>query len=171
MAVTLDPAEFQKIQEAFRDVALRAERLQELVGLVEHFRALDTSFGLFNRTAKNATAADFPRLDDLWTPCRDFDLTRLVDWIKDMRYVRQQLAGEPEKGRSAEVDGWSADLEQLKEKLQKSMDDQAIKSIPPLADGFQSTVRKHQNRLKNITDREVRDLCNLTERLKQVLEA
>ena len=51
------------------------------------------------------------------------------------------------------------------------MDDQAIKSIPPLADGFQSTVRKHQNRLKNITDREVRDLCNLTERLKQVLEA
>ena len=126
MAVTLDPAEFQKIQEAFRDVALRAERLQELVGLVEHFRALDTSFGLFNRTAKSATSADFPRLDDLWTPCRDFDLTRLVDWIKDMRYVRQQLAGEPEKGRSAEVDGWSADLEQLKEKLQKSMDDQAI---------------------------------------------
>lgn len=171
MAVTLDPAAFQSLQAAFRDVALRAERLQELVGLGEQFRALDTSFSLFNRNARTINAGDFPRLDEMWTTCRTFDLSRLLDSIKLTEHVRQPLTGEPVDGRSAEVDGWSEDLQQLSEKLQQAMIDQSTRQVPPVADAFQSSLRKHQNRVKNVTDREVRDLCNLTDRLKQVLEA
>ena len=169
MAVTLDPAAFQSLQAAFSEVALRAERLQELVGLGEGFRALDTNFNTFNRNARTNPPADFPRLDDMWTTCRDFELSRLLDSIKLTKYVRQPLPGEPPDGRTAEVDGWSSDLEQTGANLQQAITDLSIVQVAKIADAFQSKLRKHQNRLKSITDREVRDLCGLTDKLKEVL--
>ena len=47
-----------------------------------------------------------------------------------MRYRPSATRRRTQKGRSAEVDGWSADLEQLKEKLQKAMDDQVHQVDP-----------------------------------------
>ena len=52
MPVTLDQAAFQNLQTAFREVALRAERLQEWVALNEKYRVVDRSTSSFWSTAR-----------------------------------------------------------------------------------------------------------------------
>jgi hypothetical protein len=169
MPVTLDQAAFENLQTAFREVALRAERLQEWVALSEKYRVVDRSTSSFWSTAR-AAAVDWSRVEESWHVVRVDDLPALEDYIKAMTKVRSPLTGEPADGQGQRINDWRTALNDLASQIDKEVNDQSDKQIKAVTPKFTDSIRSQMNQLKGIIDREIGALCLQTQLLRQKIE-
>ena len=169
MPVTLDQAAFENLQAAFREVALRAERLQEWVALNEKYRVVDRSTSSFWAAVRGQNV-DWARVEEAWHVVRVDDLTALDDYIRAMTKVRAARAGEPADGQTQRINDWRTALDDLAAQNDKAVADQSGPQLKSVGSKFTDSVRSQMNQLKGIIDREIGALCLQTQLLRQKIE-
>ena len=169
MPVTLDQTAFENLQTAFREVALRAERLQEWVALNEKYRVVDRSTSSFWSTARTQNI-EWSRVEESWHVVRVDDLPVLDDYIKSMTKVRSPLTGEPADGQGQRINEWRAALNELAGQIDKEVTDQSDKQVKAVTPKFTDSIRSQMNQLKGIIDREIGALCLQTQLLRQKID-
>jgi hypothetical protein len=171
---TLDAPVLEKVQRVCREIALRAERLDELVKLGYQFRALEISYNNVSGEIKASTSSqnpNWPRLSDLWANCRDNDFVELKNFIQSAKKIRQPLPAEPENGLGPEIDRWLNELQDVSGSLDKALDELSRPNLMKFSPAFLTAFKTGMARHKNIVSREASELCSLTEKLKESLEA
>jgi hypothetical protein len=169
MPVTLDQAAFQNLQAAFREVALRAERLQEWVALNEKYRVVDRSTSSFWSAARTHNV-DWARVEEAWHVVRVDDLPALDDYIKAMTKVRCPLTGEAPDGQGQRINDWRTALNDLATQNDQAVTDLSGPQLKSVGSKFTDSVRSQMNQLKGIIDREIGALCLQTQLLRQKIE-
>ena len=169
MPVTLDQAAFQNLQAAFREVALRAERLQEWVALNEKYRVVDRSASSFWSAARTHSV-DWARVEESWHVVRVDDLPALDDYIKAMSKVRSPLCGEAADGQGQRLNDWRTVLNDLAAQNDQAVNDQSGPQLKSVGSKFTDSVRSQMNQLKGIIDREIGALCLQTQLLRQKID-
>jgi hypothetical protein len=170
MAVLDGPA-VEILQKLVREIAVRAERLQQLLYLGHQYRAFDTSYDVLAREVAGENK-NFAVLRDRWNSSRDNDLADLQSLLEnDCHAVRIPLVGDPQGGYGPVINTWSAQLKDLKEKVQGAIDQQAWGDVAKFCPKLQMTFKEHIVRHKNILSNEARRLSFISEKLLERLEA
>src|ERR1044071_5970443 len=89
-------AALQSLQEAFQEVAFRANRLREWMALDSCFRALAVRFGDFNQEVESVVgpppviaANSQTRLRQLWNRCKETELVDLQVFTDGVRHINR----------------------------------------------------------------------------------
>ena len=172
----IDDAALQTLQETFQEVADRANRLREWMELEPYLRSLETSFDLFNREVRLAAGpppdigqATVARLNDLWSRCQDTDFIDLQSFAQGVQYINQPLTldGDNDPGPQLDI----SSLVHKAGLIQQTLVNVAINELRQRCTDFQRVLNGQVADRRNMVRREVRELCELTIRLKMKLEA
>src|SRR5262245_32778315 len=171
---TLDEQGVATLQKVVRDIAARAERLEQLLELGHEFRACDTSYRLLARDISEIPASyqniNWPRLNDRWASARDNDLSSLQALLDNAGAVRRNLAEDPAGGYAPQLDTWIAQIKELSERLQKALDEASARELGSVCTAFQSALGTQMAAHKNMLQREAKKLSMTAEKLREKLE-
>ena len=171
----------QQLQEAFLEIAFRANRLREWVDLNRDLDNLKRSFDDFsvevNRVMKNGGVGDSQLLFERWARCSDTDLLDLENACDNFQYISRVARGEPPAAAAGAAPGEAALLTKvslealfdLKKKIQKDLDDASFKQLQQRCLVFDQTLKKEVSRYKQSVKQELINLCNMTAQVRMQL--
>jgi hypothetical protein len=169
-------SDLQTLQEAFIEVAFRANRLREWTEIEKDLRKLDRSFSDFHDEVRKIetqpAAANMPLISDLWRRCSESDLVDLQASISGLRFINQSTWPGGDAGAqpgSLRVVDFS-NLAQLVDAIEQAITDQALKQLTQQSNLFRKALNTQfadrQTRMRS----EIQELCELTIRLKERLQ-
>lgn len=176
--LSLSDAQLEPLQQAFRDVAFRSNRLGEWIDLEPYLRNLESSFNLFYDEVKAAvgpplklTQGRIKRIQELWNRCRSTDFTDLRSFALGAIHLSQPLPSGAGGNPGPQIGVWITDLVQSSDQIQEALTNKNYNDLAQNAQKFQQTLYGQIADRRNLVRREVRELCDLTILLKNNLGA
>jgi hypothetical protein len=162
------------LQMSFSEVAMRANRLQELMELEPYLVNLRSSFDQFNREVRLIPAppidqVTLTRLNYLWSRCNDTDFIDLKSFSNGIRYIDQSLSSDT--STIPMVNEWIDTLLTLSEQIQVNLDNTSLGDLKDNCTKFQRILNGYIADRRMVVISEIKQLCELTFRLKMKLEA
>jgi hypothetical protein len=174
---------FKSLQEAFQEVAFRANRLREWMELDRYLRFLERRFSDFHSEVQriagpppNLVADSFPRLNSMWARYRETELVDLQTFAAGVRHINRSSWNEQMNGNASQANASSmrviniTNLDQLTETLEQALTGLAINDLAQRCALFRRTLNGQIADRQNIVNTEVQEMCELTIRLRMQLQ-
>ncbi|MBC1225209.1 hypothetical protein GNF10_31080 [Nostoc sp. UCD121] len=168
MPVAHDDSWLQPLGEAFHEVAFRANRLREWMEFEPLLRNLENRFSQFYSEVKNTSKDNFgskvDTIQTIWSFCQESDIVDLEKFTDGIQHINQSLVtGDINKSDpTAQV----LKLIDIGGKIRKSMDDLVFNDLKTNSNDFQMLLKGLTSNRRNVVGKEVRELCELTIRLR-----
>jgi hypothetical protein len=174
---------FKSLQEAFQEVAFRANRLREWMELDRYLRFLERRFSDFHGEVQSIVGPplkiapdSLSRLNSMWTRCRETELVDLQTFADGVRHINRSSWNEQANGGGPQANASSmrviniANLNQLTDSLEQALIGQALNDLGQRSSLFRRTLNGHIADRQNIVNTEVQEMCELTIRLRMQLQ-
>lgn len=163
----------QSLAEAFQEVSFRANRLREWMELEPSLRLVESSFALFNDQVSALTPDKFsrmaPKLRDAWRRCHHTDVLELDAFTRGIECINKPLS--PDEPNTLGPQQTLLTLVALAQKIQQALMDGNVLILKQHSADFQRHLSGQLADRRNMVNKEVRELCELTIRLKMRLES
>jgi hypothetical protein len=168
MTVANDDSWLQPLGKAFHEVAFRANRLREWMELEPLLRNVENRFSQFYSEVRNTSKDNFgskvDTIQTIWSFCQESDMIDLEKFIDGIQHINQALVTE-ETNRS-DPTSQILSLIDIGEKISKSIDEVVFSDLKTNSNDFQMLLKGLMSNRRNIVGKEVRELCELTIRLR-----
>ena len=168
----------QSLQEAFLEVAFRANRLKEWMGLNQRLRALEISFSDFSGEVREVAAVinaggatSLQRLDGRWSRSRQTDFIDLQSFATGVRYINRsshnEAAGAPPPavgGGLPRVD--ISSLVQMVDAVDQALTGRLIGDLGQRCTRFELALGGLIADCRHVITRELDELCEITIQLR-----
>lgn len=170
MAILTDQA-VEALQLAVSQIALRANRLNDLMRFGEIYRNVDNSYRAFFQTVRSGEekGINWAQVEEMWSPFKNFDLPTLSTFVRKSQYISKRISNELEEDMGAMIDDWISQLNKQCDTVQTVIDNQA-KTLRTPAMQIQTTLMTQTAEYKSLLNREVEQLCKLTDSLRDRLK-
>jgi hypothetical protein len=171
------------LQEAFQEVAFRANRLREWMTLDLCLRSLERRFSDFDNEVQKVvgppldlTAGTEARLKHMWNRCRDTELVDLQTFAEGVRYINRSTWNEQGNGSAPQPGALAmrvvniSSLNQLIDPLEKAVTERLFGDLLTRCALFRKTLNGQIADRQHIVNSEVQELCELTIRLRMQLQ-
>ena len=171
------------LQEAFQEVAFRANRLREWMTLDSYLRYLERKFGDFYNEVEKvvgpplAIATDSQaHLTKMWNRCKATELVDLQTFADGVRYINRSSWNEQGNGGAPQTAALTmrvvniSTLNQLVDPLEQALAELLIKDLGQRSALFQKTLNGQIADRQHIVNSEIQELCELTIRLRMQLQ-
>jgi len=171
------------LQEAFLEIAFRANRLREWVDLDKELRVLELSFGDFTREVSAVVVAiggggapvNTGRMGDLWSRISETDFVDLQSFSDSLKYINRASRAEQSNGAGNPSDATALTkvsleaLFDLTRQIQKAIDEAAYKKLQQRCLSFQQGLKKEISMYKQSVRQELLNLCEMTSQVRMQL--
>jgi hypothetical protein len=163
--VTLDESGIQTLRDNFSEVALRANRIRELLEMDADLRRMEHDLKRFLQRMNiedSAIQAQIPALKEELRSFQTGGLPGLKSFTGQVQFLSKPLTGGAVNNPAAR---WLQEVEQQIPALRQALNDQAIKMLRDKADELDITLSGTRSDYQNVLKSEIRELCELAVRV------
>jgi hypothetical protein len=171
------------LQEAFQEVAFRANRLREWMAFDHYLRLLERRFGDFNSEVQRVVGPPLTldggsqaRLTQMWTRCKDTDFVDLQTFADGVRHINRSSWNEQVNGAASQPNVLAmrvvniSNLNQLADPLEQALATMSINDLAQRCALFRKNLNGQIADRGHIVNSEIQELCELTIRLRMQLQ-
>jgi hypothetical protein len=167
------------LQELFKIVAFRANRLGEWTELELRSRPLERSIAKLNRDADRAAKlleqgggdpSAWPNIFDSWSTFRNDDVQMLEAFSSRIEFINKPLSSNPGDDYGPALTTWIGSVRQMCDEIEAAVDSQTAPQLRQKCRQFEDGLKSETSSHRGQVEYEIKQLTTLTTRLKEKLD-